>query len=112
MCFKDCDEHVGRYIDGFSGVHGEYHVGQKSFKERMLLEFCLWKELFGLREEKSNLTYSMGENETEIDFMLIKNEHYQYVQNVRTILGEFQQALVVVDINKKKMINCSEKDMY
>ena len=45
----------------------------------------------------------MGENETEIDFALIKKEHRQFVQNVKGIPGEFQHALVVADIDKKKI---------
>ena len=46
----------------------------------------------------------MGENETEIDFALIKKEHQQFVQNVNGIPGMFQHALVVADgIDKKKI---------
>ena len=38
MCFGDFNGHV----DGFNGGYG---VGQKNLEERMLLEFCLEKEL-------------------------------------------------------------------
>ena len=46
----------------------------------MLLESCLEKELYLpstwlKREEKRKVTFRMGENETEIDFVLIKKEH-------------------------------------
>ena len=46
----------------------------------MLLEFCLEKELcvsdtWFKREEKRKVTLRMGEDETEIDFVLIKKEH-------------------------------------
>ena len=44
------------------------------------------------------LTFRMGGNETEIDFVLIKKEHRWFVQNLKVIQGEFQQALVIVDI--------------
>ena len=45
MCMDDINEHVGRHIDGLYGVHGGYGVGQRSLEGRMLLEFCLAKEL-------------------------------------------------------------------
>ena len=46
----------------------------------MLLEFCPEKELYvsntwSYREEKWKVTFRMGENETEIDFVVIKKEH-------------------------------------
>ena len=48
--------------------------------------------------------------------MLIKKEHKQFMQNVKAIPGEFQHALVVVDIDKKKIRNvermtCAERRM-
>ena len=45
----------------------------------------------------------MGENETEIDFVLIKKEHRQFIQNIKTIHGEFQHALVIAGIDKRKI---------
>ena len=36
---------MGRHIDGFDGVHGEYGIGQRNLEEKMLLEFCLGKDL-------------------------------------------------------------------
>ena len=42
MCFNG---HVGRHVDGFDGVRGQYCVGQRNAEGRMLLEFCLEKEL-------------------------------------------------------------------
>ena len=37
--------HIGRHIDGFNGVYGGYGIGQGNLEGRMLLEFCLEKEL-------------------------------------------------------------------
>ena len=77
MCLGDFNGHVGRHIDGF---HGGYGVVQRNFEERMLLEFCLEKELCVLnlgfkREEKGKVMFRNGENETEIYFLLIKKKH-------------------------------------
>ena len=72
MCLCDFNGQVGRHIDSFDGVHGGYGVGQRNLEGRMLLEFCLDKELCASntwfkREEKRKVTFRMGENETEID---------------------------------------------
>ena len=56
-----------------------------------------------LRERKSKVRFRMGENETEIDFVLIRKEHRRSIPNVKAIPGEFQHALVVADIDKRKI---------
>ena len=40
----------------------------------------------------------MDENDPEIDFVFIKKEHPWFNQYVKAITGEFQHALVIVDI--------------
>ena len=45
MCLSDFSGHVGKYIDGFDGFHGAYGVVQWNLEGRMILEFCLEKEL-------------------------------------------------------------------
>ena len=45
MRLDDFSGNVGRHIDGFHGAHGGYGVGQRNLVGRMLLEFCLEKEL-------------------------------------------------------------------
>ena len=42
MCLGDFFRHIGRHIDGFDGGFG---VGQRKLEGRMLLMFCLEKEL-------------------------------------------------------------------
>ena len=49
------------------------------------------------------MTFRIGENETEIDLVLIKNEHRRFMQNVKAIPGDFQHAIVIADIDKKKI---------
>ena len=76
----DFNGHVGRHIDGFNGVHGGFGACQRNLCGRMLLEFCLGKELCVsntcfLREGKRKVTFRMEENEKKIVFLLIKNEH-------------------------------------
>ena len=50
----------------------------------MLLEFCVEKELCVSntcfkRYERRKVTFRMGENETELDFVLIKKEHRRFI---------------------------------
>ena len=80
MCLGDFNGHVGRHINGFDGLHRGYCVGHRNLEGRMLLEFCLENKLcvsntWFKREEERKVTFRMGENETEIDFVLIKKEH-------------------------------------
>ena len=59
---------VGRHIDG---VHRGYGVGQMNMEGRMLVELC-WSNTWFKTEEKRNVSFRIGENETEIDFVFIK----------------------------------------
>ena len=54
-------------------------------------------------EERRKVTFRMSKNETGIDFVLIKKEHRWFIQNVKTITGEFQHALVIADTDKRKI---------
>ena len=72
----DFNRHVGRQIDGFEGVHGGYKIGKRNVEGRRLLEFCDEKELcmentWFEKKEQRKITYSMGGNKTEIDFVLV-----------------------------------------
>ena len=80
----------------------------------MLLEFCLEKELcvsntWFKREDKKKVTFRMGKNETESDFVLIRKVLRRFTQNVKAIFGEFQHALLVADIDKMKIRNVVRK---
>ena len=55
------------------------------------------------REERRKVTFREGENETEIDFVSIKMEYRRLVPYVKAISGESQHALVVADIDRKKI---------
>ena len=45
MPLGDINGHVGRRVDGFDEDHGGFCEGQVNLEGRMLLEFCLEKEL-------------------------------------------------------------------
>ena len=75
--------HVGRRIDGVEGVHGGYEIGKRNVEERRLLEFCDKKELcvantWFEKKKQRKITYSMGRNENEIDFILVGKNNRKY----------------------------------
>ena len=51
--------------------------------------------------EKTKVTYSPGENESEIDFLLVGKR--KYLRDVKVIPGELQHRLVVLDLVKKRV---------
>ena len=51
----------------------------------------------------------MGEDDEEVDTVLILKELLQFIRNVKAIPDEFQHALVVADIDGKKMKNVLRK---
>ena len=58
------------------------------------------------------VTFRMGENETEIDFVLMEKEHRRSMRNVKAIPGEFQHALVMADKRKIRKVvrkTCAER---
>ena len=78
MCLGDFNGHVGRHIARFDGVRGGYGVGQRNSEGRMLSVLSgegIMSNAWSTREEKRKVMFRMGENETEIDLMLIKKEH-------------------------------------
>ena len=77
------------HIDGFNGVDGEHDVGHRNFERKYCFVWrrnCVSNTWFKSKE-KRKVTFIMGENETEIDFVLIKTEHRQFIQNVKAISG-------------------------
>ena len=61
------------------------------------------------REEKNKMTFRIGENETEIDLVLILKKHQCFIHIVKTIPGEFHHALVATFIDNKKIRNVVRK---
>ena len=49
------------------------------------------------------MTYSLGGNDTEIDFDLVGKEKRKYLCDVKVIPGESQHRLVVVDVEEQKL---------
>ena len=93
---KDFNGHVGEQLDGFEGVCGEYGFGKRNVEGRRLLEFCDKKELClantWSEKKQRKITYSMGGNETEIDFVLVGKSNRNCLKDVKAISWELQQT--------------------
>ena len=86
-------------------MHGGYGISKKNVEGRRLLKFCDEKELcvantWFEKKEQSKIAYSMGGNETEVDFVLVGKNNRKYLKDVKTIPRELQHRLVVTDIDK------------
>ena len=54
------------------------------------------------------MTFRMGENKTNL-FCVYKEEHQRSMHNAKAIPGKFQHALVIADIDKRKIRNVVRK---
>ena len=102
----DFNGHVGKFVEGFEGVHGGNGIGKRNAEGRRLLEFCDEKQLcvantWFRKEDKRKITYSVGECETEIDFVLVGRKNRRYIKDVKVIPWELQHRLVILDLDKK-----------
>ena len=89
----DFNRLVRRRIDCCEGVHGGYEIGKKNVEGRGLFEFCDEKELYVAnthfeKEEQRIMTYSLGGNETEINFVLDSKNNRKYLKDVKAIPWE------------------------
>ena len=76
---RDFNVHAGEEIEGFEGVHGGNGICQRNAEGRMLLEFCDEKELcvantWFKKTDKRKITFKSGNNESEIDFILVSKK--------------------------------------
>ena len=74
----------------------------------MLPDFCDPKKLcvantWYKKNDKRKMTYSSGENGTEIDFVLVGKEKRKYLRDVNVMSGEWQHRLVVDDVEEQKL---------
>ena len=102
----DFNGHVGKYAEGFEGVHGGNGVGKRNAEGRRLLEFCDERELcvantWFKKTDKRKITYSASGCGTEIDFVLVEEKYRKYIRDFKVIPWKLQHRMVVVDLDKK-----------
>jgi len=110
----DFNGHVGKRVEGYEDVHGGNGIGERNMEGRMLefhdeKELCVANTWFR-KGEKRKVTYRAGENESEIDFVLVGKGNRKYLRDVKVIPGELHDRLVVVDLVNKKVKNVVRKE--
>ena len=108
--------HVGEEIEGFEGVHGGNGIGQRNAEGRMLLEFCDERELCVAntcfkKTDKRKITFKSGNNEYEIDFILVSKKNRNILKDVKVIPWELQHRLLVADVDKRKLNKIVKKKL-
>ena len=111
----DFNGDVGEKIEGFEGVHGGNGIGKRNAEGRMLLEFCDEKELcvanmWFKKTDKIKLTFKSGNNESEIDFILVIKENRKFLKDVKIISWKLQHRLLVADVDKRKLNKAVKKE--
>ena len=106
MSMGDFNGHVGKWIEGYEGVHEGNGIGERNVEVKMLLEFCDKKEFcvantWFRKGEKRKVMYSAGENGIEVDFVLVGKGNKKYLRDVKVIPGELQHMLVVTDLVRR-----------
>ena len=70
---------------------------KEDYSNFVMKRSCAWQIHDLKRAEK--ITRSMGENETEIDFVLVGKSNRKYLKDVKVIFRKFQHRLVVTNID-------------
>ena len=95
--------HIGKNADGYEGVHGGRGFGRRNLEGDRILELAVAhnlvvsNSLFTKRESQS------GENQSLIDYILMKVQNIKLVRDVKVIPNEgcvTQQNLLVCDCKK------------
>ena len=55
------------------------------------------------KKEQKKITYRMGGNETEIDFVLVGKNNRKDLKNVKAIPWQLQHRLLITNINKSRL---------
>ena len=91
----DFNGHVGEEINGFEGVHAGNGIRKRNAEGRMLLEFFDEKELcvantWFKKTDKRKITTKSGNNDSEIDSILVSKENRKILKDVKVIPWELQ----------------------
>ena len=119
ICLGDFNGHIGKEVEGFEGVHGGFGIGKRNLDGRLLLEFCVEKDLcvgnsWFKKKDSRKVTFNGGCSGTEIHFVLIKKRQRKFLMDVRVIGGELQHKLLKVVLDRRWLKNarssCAKKE--
>ena len=112
---RDFNGYVGEEMEGFEGVHGGNELDQRNAEGRMLLEFCDERELcvantWFKKTDERKIMFKSGNNESEIDFILVSKENRKLLKDVKVIPWELQHPLLVANVDKTKLNKVVKKE--
>ena len=102
----DFNGHVGKESVNFDGYHGGKGYGTRNPEGLRILDLCSATDMavtntFFDKNQNKLITYSSGENKSQIDYILVKRSFLKYVRDVKIIRNEecvTQHKLLVADI--------------
>lgn len=105
----DMNAHVGENCDGYEGVHGGMGFGRRNVEGERLLELAEAAEMIILntlfKKRRNHLiTYKSGQDETQIDYIMVRKENRRLVMDCKVIPGEAvvtQHRVLVADLRIK-----------
>ena len=105
LVFGNFNGHIGKTADGYEGGHGGKGFGRRNLEGEGIFEFAeahnlvVSNSLFTKRESHL-VTFQSGENQSQIDYILVKRQNVKLVRDVKVIPNEecvTQHKLLVCD---------------
>ena len=90
---RDFNGHIVKNSDGYEGVRGRGEFGRCNLKREKILEFTVAHNLVVsnsvfMKRQSHQVTYQPGENKSQIDYNLVKQQNIKLVRNVQVIPTE------------------------
>ena len=113
----DFNGHVGGENTGFEEVHGGHGIGLPNPEGIAILDFATAYQLRIVNTMFTKLpnhlvTYNSGNNQSQIDFILVRSAHIREVMDCKTLPGEqvtSQHRIVVMKVKIRKSKKRKEK---
>ena len=98
--------HIGQMAEGFEGIHGGKAYGERNMEGERLLEFASSFDLvitnsFFCKRKSHLVTFHSGNNQSQIDYILVRKRDFRCVRDVKVIPGEecaLQHKLLTCDL--------------
>ena len=102
----DWNGHIGQMAEGYEGVLGGKAYRERNREGERLLEFASSFELvvtnsFFCKRKSHLVTFHSGNNQSQIDYILVRKWDFRYVRDVKVIPGEecaLQHKLLTCDL--------------
>ena len=102
----DWNGHIGQMAEGYEGVLGGKAYGERNIEGERLLEFASSFELvvtnwFFCKRKSQLVTFHSGNNESQIDYILVEKRNFRCVRDVKVTPREecaLQHKLLTCDL--------------